>query len=1175
MNILARFIKVLLCCFFAPALALSAEPAITAIVNAASSLPGVSPGGLVTIFGTDFGNAAGDVSVSVNGLNAPVLFASSRQVNVQFPLELPLGQGAVTVIVQGQASIPAQVAILPYSPALLNSGGLGVFTNLSGTSIRSAAPGQVINVYATGLGPVIPAVRTGDQIPVGSSPVCVTKPNVSVGGREAPVEFAGLANGLAGVYRIAFVVPNLSVGNWDLFVSTGGVKSQTVTIPIASSDSAIALRRPSGLVRLRAGEPSTPSGPAEPAIASETMAAIHGVTPASSSESGRPLPVIPAGSAPPAERNPDLRSHGATIPGQGTITYTCDPSIAGLAGGICNTLNTTIAGLYANVFENANANIYITLGSTDLGESLTLLNLLSYTNFRNALIAAETDANDDIAVADSVPAASPFGNDSVAVTNASARALGFQASFGIQANGASCTIGTSGCYDGMITMSSSIQALGEFYFRSGTIGFNQYDFFTVVEHETDEILGTASCVFGCDFNGTVAFAPADLFRYHSNGTRSFAAGANDPCSAGSAQNACFSIDGIHMLEAYNNINNGEDGGDWVPNCASQLVQDAALCPGTAGIDISPGAEIELLDVVGFSLVPRLSVAKTHSGNFTQGQNGAMYTVTVSNAAGAASTRGTVTLTETIPSGLALVSMSGSGWACAANACSRSDALNGGASYPAVTVTVNVRINATSPQVNQVSVSGGGSSATVFASDSTTVAASGGGGPSSDLALNQPATQSSTYAPGFTDASKAVDGNTDGVYADGSLTHTNLDANAWWEVDLGASVAVGSIVVWNRADCCGNRLSDYWVFVSNTPFLSTDTPTTLQSRAGTFSSHQTVQPSPSATISIAGAQGRYVRVQLSGTNYLSLAEVQVLGAPVSDLALNQPATQSSTYAPGFTDASKAVDGNTDGVYADGSLTHTNLDANAWWEVDLGASVAVGSIVVWNRADCCGNRLSDYWVFVSNTPFLSTDTPTTLQSRAGTFSSHQTVQPSPSATISIAGAQGRYVRVQLSGTNYLSLAEVQVLGAPVSDLALNQPATQSSTYAPGFTDASKAVDGNTDGVYADGSLTHTNLDANAWWEVDLGASVAVGSIVVWNRADCCGNRLSDYWVFVSNTPFLSTDTPTTLQSRAGTFSSHQTVQPSPSATISIAGAQGRYVRVQLSGTNYLSLAEVQVF
>jgi hypothetical protein len=71
-----------------------------------------------------------------------------------------------------------------------------------------------------------------------------------------------------------------------------------------------------------------------------------------------------------------------------------------------------------------------------------------------------------------------------------------------------------------------------------------------------------------------------------------------------------------------------------------------------------------------------------------------------------------------------------------------------------------------------------------------------------------------------------------------------------------------------------------------------------------------------------------------------------------------------------------------------------------------------------------------------------------------------------------------------------------------------------------------------------------------------------------------RLSDYWVFVSDTPFSPTDTPATLQTRNGTFSSHQTAAPNPSATIA-AGAQGRYVRVQLSGTNNLSLAEVQAF
>src|SRR5262249_16285581 len=146
--------------------------------------------------------------------------------------------------------------------------------------------------------------------------------------------------------------------------------------------------------------------------------------------------------------------------------------------------------------------------------------------------------------------------------------------------------------------------------------------------------------------------------------------------------------------------------------------------------------------------------------------------------------------------------------------------------------------------------------------------------------------------------------------------------------------------WNRTDCCGTRLSDYWVFLSDTPFLGTDTPATLQSRAGTFASHQTGAPSPSATIAAGGARGRYVRVQLNGSDYLSLSEVQVLGMggmpiPSPNLARGKPATQSSTY-PGYPSAaaSSAVDGNTDGNFFDGSVTSTNLDSNAWWQVDLG-------------------------------------------------------------------------------------------------------------------------------------------------------------------------------------------------------------------------------------------------
>jgi hypothetical protein len=451
----------------------------------------------------------------------------------------------------------------------------------------------------------------------------------------------------------------------------------------------------------------------------------------------------------------------------------------------------------------------------------------------------------------------------------------------------------------------------------------------------------------------------------------------------------------------------------------------------------------------------------------------------------------------------------------------------------------------------------------------------------DVALGKPATQSSTL-PGFASAApgSAVDSNTDGVFFDGSVTATNLDPNAWWQVDLGASTAISSITIWNRTDCCGSRLSDYWVFVSDTPFLPTDTPATLQLRAGTWGSHQTSAPNPSTNIS-GPAQGRYVRVQLSFSDYLSLAEVQVFapaGSAPSDLAAGKAATQSSTL-PGYSSAGagSAVDGNTDGNFSDGSVTATNLDNNAWWQVDLGAPANVTSVEVWNRTDCCGSRLNDYWVFVSNTPFLPTDTPFTLQFRPGTFVSHQTSAPNPSATIQI-GTQGRYVRIQLTGANYLSLAEVQVFGTggspSGSDLAQGKAAAQSSTL-PGYptAGASSAVDGNTDGNFGDGSVTATNLDNNAWWQVDLGAQANVSSVVVWNRTDCCGSRLNDYWVFVSNTPFSPQDTPQTLQFRAGTFFIHQTSAPNPSSTICV-GVQGRYVRVQLTGANYLSLAEVQV-
>src|SRR5204863_416555 len=67
----------------------------------------------------------------------------------------------------------------------------------------------------------------------------------------------------------------------------------------------------------------------------------------------------------------------------------------------------------------------------------------------------------------------------------------------------------------------------------------------------------------------------------------------------------------------------------------------------------------------------LTIAKSHSGDFTQGRGG-MYTIVVGNA-GPGATVGTVTVRDSLPAGLTARRMTGSGWSCtlATLTCTRS------------------------------------------------------------------------------------------------------------------------------------------------------------------------------------------------------------------------------------------------------------------------------------------------------------------------------------------------------------------------------------------------------------------------------------------------------------------------------------------------------------------------
>ncbi|MGS2619707.1 galactose-binding domain-containing protein [Micromonospora sp. LZ34] len=289
----------------------------------------------------------------------------------------------------------------------------------------------------------------------------------------------------------------------------------------------------------------------------------------------------------------------------------------------------------------------------------------------------------------------------------------------------------------------------------------------------------------------------------------------------------------------------------------------------------------------------------------------------------------------------------------------------------------------------------------------------------NLALGKPSQLSSTQGA----AERANDGNIDGIWGHGSVAHSLQEVQPWWQVDLGISQDLGSVVIWNRVDCCPERLHDFYVLVSDTPFGASSLPNVL-ARGDVWRAKFDGVAGRATTIPV-GAKGRYVRVQIAdpAPSYLIMAEVQVIPPEPGHLAAGQPAAQSST-ADGA-DAGRAVDGNTDGVLAAGSVSRTADEIQPWWQTDLGESAAIGKIEVWNRSDAETGQLADYYVLISDNPFASGRLSDVL-AQPGVTAYRQTGIAGRPTTVDVRKG-ARYVRIQLAGQApaTLNLAEVRVL------------------------------------------------------------------------------------------------------------------------------------------------------
>lgn len=227
-----------------PYLAAAARPVIGGVANGASFTQSFSPGGVLSIFGTDLAEGtqvAGNLPlrdfmqgtlVTINNVLAPFYFASPGQLNVQIPYSTR--EGAATLVVQNPQR--ATSATFSFNVAAQAP---GIFTNGDRFAVPQArcGRGETCILFLTGQGAVSPSIATG-RAPTGaggiaSLPQPTAGASMTIGGTEATVLFAGIPPALVGVMQVNFTVaPATPVGTQPVVVKIGGVSSEAAKIEI-------------------------------------------------------------------------------------------------------------------------------------------------------------------------------------------------------------------------------------------------------------------------------------------------------------------------------------------------------------------------------------------------------------------------------------------------------------------------------------------------------------------------------------------------------------------------------------------------------------------------------------------------------------------------------------------------------------------------------------------------------------------------------------------------------------------------------------------------------------------------------------------------------------------------------------------------------------------------------
>jgi uncharacterized protein (TIGR03437 family) len=170
--------------------------------------------------------------VFVDNWAAPLLYVSGPQINFLIPSNEVAGDVTVRVVREGVTGPEVTLTLVNAAPALFDPGtGFAIATHADGTLLTDASPaqpGEIVVVYATGLGTTAPTPNP-DVIPDAAAPIVgLSSLIVSLNGAALPsnlIQYAGITPGCVGLYQLNIQLPQDVGTNPAIQVSVGSQSS--------------------------------------------------------------------------------------------------------------------------------------------------------------------------------------------------------------------------------------------------------------------------------------------------------------------------------------------------------------------------------------------------------------------------------------------------------------------------------------------------------------------------------------------------------------------------------------------------------------------------------------------------------------------------------------------------------------------------------------------------------------------------------------------------------------------------------------------------------------------------------------------------------------------------------------------------------------------------------------